>query len=111
LEDLGVLARVPLASGYLSGEYGPGSVFDNQDDVRSRENREDREKKLEQVQQIQRKEVPVGGNMATWALAWCLQHPAASCVIPGCKTVEQVEANASAAGLDIVRENHPQGLA
>ncbi len=110
-QDLGVLARVPLASGYLSGKYGPGSVFDNQDDVRSRHDREDTKKKLEQVQQIQREEVPAGVNMATWALAWCLQHPAVSCVIPGCKTVAQVEANAGAADLDIVREDHPQALA
>ncbi len=109
-QDLGVLARVPLASGYLSGKYGPGSVFDNKDDVRSREDREDREKKLEQAQQIQREEVPAGVNMATWALAWCLQHPAVTCVIPGCKTVEQVEANARAADLDIVRENYPQAV-
>jgi aryl-alcohol dehydrogenase-like predicted oxidoreductase len=109
-QDLGVLARVPLASGYLSGKYGPGSVFDNQDDVRSRHDREDREKKLEQVQRIQREEVPSGVNMATWALAWCLQHPAVSCVIPGCKTVAQVEANARAADLNIVRNDHPQTL-
>ena len=107
-QNLGVLARVPLASGYLSGKYKPGSVFDNQDDVRSRENAAAREKKLEQAQQIQRDEVPEGIDMATWALAWCLQHDAVSCVIPGCKTVEQVEANARAADLDIVRESHPQ---
>jgi myo-inositol catabolism protein IolS len=109
-QSLGVLARVPLASGYLSGKYGPGSVFDNPDDVRSRHDREDRERKLEQVQQIQREEVLAGVDMATWALAWCLQHPAVSCVIPGCKTVAQVEANARAADLDIVREDHPQAL-
>lgn len=107
-QNLGVLARVPLASGYLSGKYKPGSVFDNQDDVRSREDAAAREKKLEQAQQIQRDEVPAGVDMATWALAWCLQHDAVSCVIPGCKTVEQVEANARAANLDIVRESHPQ---
>jgi aryl-alcohol dehydrogenase-like predicted oxidoreductase len=46
--------------------------------------------------------------MATWALAWCLQHPAVSAVIPGCKSVEQVESNAAAAELDMVREDHPQ---
>ncbi len=106
-QNLGVLARVPLASGYLSGKYKPGSVFDNQNDVRSREDAAAREKKLEQAQQIQQDEVPDGVDMATWALAWCLQHDAVSCVIPGCKTVEQVEANARAADLDIVRD-HPQ---
>jgi aryl-alcohol dehydrogenase-like predicted oxidoreductase len=49
--------------------------------------------------------------MATWALAWCLQHPAVTCVIPGCKSVEQVEANAKAADLDLVRDDHPQAVA
>jgi len=46
--------------------------------------------------------------MAPWALAWCLQHPAVTCVIPGCKSVEQLESNASAAGIDLVSDNHPQ---
>jgi aryl-alcohol dehydrogenase-like predicted oxidoreductase len=46
--------------------------------------------------------------MAAWALAWCLQHPAVTCVIPGCKSVEQVEFNAAAADLPLVRPNHPQ---
>ncbi len=52
---------------------------------------------------IQREEVPQGVSMATWALAWCLRHPAVSCVIPGCKSVEQVESNAAAAELEMVR--------
>jgi aryl-alcohol dehydrogenase-like predicted oxidoreductase len=60
------------------------------------------------VQEIQQNELPPGVPMATWALAWCLQHPAVTCVIPGCKTVEQVEANAAAAQLSIVRPDHPQ---
>jgi aryl-alcohol dehydrogenase-like predicted oxidoreductase len=40
--------------------------------------------------------------MAAWALAWCLQNPAVTCVIPGCKSVEQLDLNASAAELDLV---------
>ena len=39
--------------------------------------------------------------MAAWALAWCLKHPAVTAVIPGCKTVAQLEANASAADLEL----------
>ena len=50
-------------------------------------------------------------DTATWALAWCLQHAAVTCVIPGCKSVEQVEANARAAELDLVRDDHPQAVA
>jgi aryl-alcohol dehydrogenase-like predicted oxidoreductase len=49
--------------------------------------------------------------MAQWALAWCLQHPAVTCVIPGCKTVEQVEANARAADMPMVADDHPQAVA
>jgi aryl-alcohol dehydrogenase-like predicted oxidoreductase len=104
-QDLGVLARVPLASGYLSGKYKPGTVFE--DNVRKGHKREDIDEKLALVERIQQTEVPAGVGMAEWALAWCLKHPAVTCVIPGCKSPEQVESNARAAELDLVREDHP----
>ena len=110
-QDLGVLARIPLASGFLSGKYQPGAQFTGESDLRSGWDRERIEDRLRQVQQIQEEEVPDGVPMAPWALAWCLQHPAVTCVIPGCKTVEQVESNASAADLDLVRDDHPQAWA
>jgi len=106
-QNLGVLARVPLASGYLSGKYKTGATFPA-GDVRSKWKPEDSEKKLVEVETIKRTEVPPGVNMAEWALAWVLQHPAVSCVIPGCKNVKQVESNAKAADLDLVRDDHPQ---
>ena len=106
-ENLGVLARVPLASGYLSGKYKPGAAFE-ESDVRAGHDAADRDEKLKAVQQIEKNEVPPGVNMAQWALAWCLQHPAVSCVIPGCKNVEQVESNAAAADLDLVKDDHVQ---
>lgn len=109
--DLGVLARVPLASGYLTGKYRPDASFDEPSDVRSRHDRDEVRRKLEEAERIRHEEVPEGVDMATWALAWCLQHPAVSCVIPGCKSVEQVEANAKAADLDLVRDDHPQAVA
>lgn len=102
-QDLGVLARVPLASGLLSGKYQPGAVFSQEDDVRSRQDQPELQRRLKLVQEIQQNEVPAGTAMAPWALAWCLQHPAVTCVIPGCKTIEQVETNASAADFDLVR--------
>jgi aryl-alcohol dehydrogenase-like predicted oxidoreductase len=106
-QGLGVLARVPLASGYLSGKYKPGTTF-VAGDVRSGHDPAKTEQILEQVEEIRRTEVPAGVEMAVWALAWCLQHPAVTAVIPGCKNVDQVVANASAAGLPLVREDHPQ---
>ena len=110
-QGLGVLARVPLASGFLSGKYKPGTEFTDAADVRSRRDHAQTQERLELVQEIQREEVPAGVAMAPWALAWCLQHPAVTCVIPGCKTVEQVASNASAADLDLVRDDHAQAVA
>jgi aryl-alcohol dehydrogenase-like predicted oxidoreductase len=37
--------------------------------------------------------------MAKWAMAWCLNNPVVSTLIPGCKNPEQVRANADAANL------------
>ncbi|MCA0756589.1 aldo/keto reductase [Paenibacillus sp. N4] len=104
-QDLGVLARVPLASGYLSGKYKPGAVFGSTD-VRHRHDAEGTRLKLQEVERIQREEVPQGTDMASWALAWCLKHPAVTAVIPGCKDPAQVESNARAA--ELIEEAHPQ---
>ncbi|WP_186577067.1 aldo/keto reductase [Aquibacillus kalidii] len=108
-QNLGVLARVPLASGYLSGKYQPGTVFDN-NDVRSRHDQAETARKLKLVEEIARNEVPEGTPMAAWALAWCLKHDAVTTVIPGCKTSEQVESNAKAADLALVSMDHPQSV-
>jgi len=108
--NLGVLARVPLASGYLSGKYKPGAIFDKSD-VRSRHEREMVERRLQEVERLGKQEVPEGVPMAQWALAWCLSNPAVTTVIPGCKNVEQVRSNARAAELgDLVRDDHPQAV-
>jgi aryl-alcohol dehydrogenase-like predicted oxidoreductase len=97
-QNLGVLARVPLASGYLSGKYKPGATF-AKGDVRANSKPEERDEKIAEAQRIALQEVPPGVSMAQWALAWCLKHPAVTCVIPGCKDVKQVESNAKAAEL------------
>ena len=106
-QDLGVLARVPLASGFLSGKYRPGHRF-GQGDTRSTRDQAAVDERLKEVERIGREEVPKGAPMAEWALAWCLKHPAVSAVIPGVKSVEQVESNARAADLEMVRDDHPQ---
>jgi myo-inositol catabolism protein IolS len=106
-QDLGVLARVPLASGFLSGKYRPGSSF-GANDVRAGQDQAAMDQKLREVEEIRRKEVPAGAEMAQWALAWCLLHPAVTTVIPGCKDMEQVRANARAGALAKVSDEHPQ---
>lgn len=105
--NLGVLARTPLASGFLSGKYDEEADFP-ESDVRSKRDREDIRRTVAEVQSIREEEVPEDVPMAQWALAWCLTNPAVTCVIPGCKTVGQVEANAAAADLEMVPDDHPQ---
>jgi aryl-alcohol dehydrogenase-like predicted oxidoreductase len=106
-QNLGVLARVPLASGYLSGKYRPGSSFPA-NDIRSGHDQSEVAEKLKLVEQIRLEEVPPGMEMSQWALAWCLKHPAVTAVIPGCKDVAQTRANAAAADSEMVRADHPQ---
>jgi len=106
-QDLGVLARVPLASGFLSGKYSEDAKLPGSD-VRSSWHDQDEWQEIYREVASFKKEVPRGVPMAHWALAWCLQNPAVTCVIPGCKTVEQVESNALAADLQAVSNDHPQ---
>ena len=105
-QNLGVLARVPLASGFLSGKYSKDATFAG-GDVRSSWQDDEMAEVIKKVVKL-KSEVPQDIPMAQWALAWCLRHPAVSCVIPGCKTVEQVESNAMAADLPDISADHPQ---
>lgn len=92
-DHLGVLARVPLASGLLSGKYQPGAVF-SAGDVRSTFGEEKMRADFAEIQRLRDEEVPPGVPMAQWALAWCLRHPLVTAVIPGCKDPAQVRSNA-----------------
>lgn len=107
--NVGVLARVPLASGYLSGKYKPGAHFPA-NDFREINRKADSDERLKEVERIAQTEVPPGISMPQWALAWCLMHPAVTMVIPGCKSPQQVEQNAAAADLEMVQADHPLAL-
>lgn len=95
---LGLLARVPLASGFLSGRHPPGTAFPA-DDVRSTFDAVATAARLDEARRILASEVPAGMHPAQWALAWCLREPAVGAVIPGCRSVEQVESNARTADI------------
>ena len=97
-DNLGILARVPLASGLLSGKYKPGATF-AANDVRSVFDAEKMKRDLAEVEAIKKTELPTAVPMSQWALAWCLKNPIVTALIPGCKNPEQVKANASAAEL------------
>jgi aryl-alcohol dehydrogenase-like predicted oxidoreductase len=97
--NLGILARVPLASGFLSGKYHLGATFPA-NDFRSTFGADRVRDNLAEVERVRQTEVPPGVPMAQWALAWCLKNPQVSAVIPGCQDPAQVTANAAAADLE-----------
>ena len=74
-ENLGVLARVPLASGYLSGKYKPGHPFTD-NEVRGKYHPEaERNEWLSEVEKIKANEVPDGVDMAQWAICLLYTSP------------------------------------
>lgn len=91
-QDLGVIARVPLASGYLTGKYQPGHVFPDRD-VRSWRPQEGRDTEIGAALEAL-KAKPSDMEPAAWANAWCLKQPRVSTVIPGIKSIQQLEENA-----------------
>jgi aryl-alcohol dehydrogenase-like predicted oxidoreductase len=99
-DGLGILARVPLASGFLSGKYKNFESFPA-NDARSTFDQEKFLRWSAEVEAIRIDEVPDGVPMSQWALAWCLKNPLVSSVIPGCKDVSQLELNARAAELEL----------
>ena len=90
---LGIIVKVPLDSGWLSGRYRRGHNFD---DVRKRWPAEVVARRSELVEQFAEL-VPEGTSMAHAALQFCLAQPQVSTVIPGAKTAEQALDNFAAA--------------
>ncbi len=91
--DLGVIARAPLAMGLLSGKYRPGHVFE---DVRAMFLPQKHvDEKLAAADKLLG-DKPADMAPATWANAWCLREAQVSTVIPGIKSVAQLEVNALA---------------
>lgn len=106
---VGILARVPLSSGMLSGKFSRNSQFAADDHRKFNRNGEafdkgetfsgiDFETGLQAVEAL-RPLVPPDMNMAQMALRWILMHPAVTCTIPGARHVVQVEENAAASDM------------
>ncbi len=107
--DVGVLARVPLASGLLTGKLTRDTTFEAEDHRRFNRHGEefdvgetfagvDYETGLAAVE-VLRDLVPAGATLAQLALRWILMFDGISAAIPGAKTPEQARANAAAADL------------
>jgi aryl-alcohol dehydrogenase-like predicted oxidoreductase len=106
---VGIIARVPLASGLLSGRYSSDTTFGPDDhrfynrhgeefDVGETFSGVDFETGLEAVRRLAPR-VPKSATMAQWALRFVLDQPGVSVVIPGARNPDQARANATAAAL------------
>ncbi|GII78015.1 oxidoreductase [Sphaerisporangium rufum] len=118
---VGIIARVPLASGLLSGRYDSGTRFAADDhrafnrhgesfDVGETFSGVDYETGLAAVERL-RPLVPQGMTTAQFALRWIIDHPAVSVVIPGARDAGQARANAAVAGLPPLGEAAHQAVA
>ncbi|WP_405801418.1 aldo/keto reductase [Streptomyces sp. NBC_01506] len=106
---VGIVARVPLASGLLSGKYTKDTVF-AADDHRSFNRHGEAFDRGETFSGIDydtglaaavefAELAPEGATPAQTALRWIIQQPGVSSVIPGARSVEQARSNAAAASL------------
>lgn len=108
-QNVGIIARLPLASGLLSGKFTQTTEFAPQD--HRNYNRDGAafnvgetfaglpyDIGIDAVNTI-KPHVPDGMSAAQMALRWILDHDAVSTIIPGASRVTQVESNAAAASL------------
>jgi aryl-alcohol dehydrogenase-like predicted oxidoreductase len=112
---VGIIARVPLASGLLSGKYDESTTF-AADDHRSYNRHGEAfdvgetfsgvpyDVGVRAAQQIALF-TPQGATTAQLALRWIIDQPGVSTVIPGARTGEQAKANAAAADLPALSED------
>src|SRR3989338_8589518 len=70
-ENLGVIARLPLAKGYLSSRFKTPEEYGNR-------------KRLATAAKVKAREVPEGADLAEWAIGWCLRREEVATVVPGC---------------------------
>jgi aryl-alcohol dehydrogenase-like predicted oxidoreductase len=118
--QVGILARVPLASGMLTGNLSIRSSFEKDDHRAFNRNGEafdrgetfsgvDYESGLKAIDKL-RSILPKGMSMTQLALRWILMFPAVSCAIPGAKRSEQVKENVTAADLPPLSETVMQEI-
>jgi len=99
-KEVGIIVKIPLDSGWLSGKYNAESTFN---DIRKRWSKMDiitRSNLIEKVKQIIGKE----NNLAQTALSFCLSFDAVSTVIPGNTTMAQLKNNLESANNPISME-------
>jgi aryl-alcohol dehydrogenase-like predicted oxidoreductase len=107
--DVGLIVRVPLASGLLTGKFSPQTHFSSEDHRNFNRNGEAFDKGetfsgvdyatgLEAVEEL-KQVFPAQPQLAAYALRWILMFNEVSCIIPGASKPEQILSNLQAAEL------------
>jgi aryl-alcohol dehydrogenase-like predicted oxidoreductase len=120
-KNAGVIVRLPLSSGLLSGKINKDTEFaadDHRNFNRQGEQFDrgetfsgvDLDLALKGVEEL-RKLVPNGVSMASFALRWILDEQAVSCVIPGARNEKQVRENAAASDLPALGADTHEAIA
>ena len=119
--NIGIIVRLPLASGLLAGKYSADTTFEPQDHRNYNADGDSFsvgetfsgiqfKKGLDLVEDV-RKFVPENISMAQFALRWILDHPAVSTIIAGATKIYQVESNAGTSSINPLDENIHNELA
>jgi aryl-alcohol dehydrogenase-like predicted oxidoreductase len=117
---VGIIARVPLASGLLSGRYDENTTFDASDhrnfnragqafDVGETFSGVPFEVGVQAAQELSQL-VDENSTLAQFALRWVIDQPGVSTVIPGARNGEQVTQNVAAAALSPLRREQLDGV-
>jgi aryl-alcohol dehydrogenase-like predicted oxidoreductase len=118
--NIGIIVRVPLASGLLTGTYSKATQFGARDhrafnrdgaafDKGETFSGVDYERGLAAVEAL-KSLFPVEPGLAAWALRWVLMFPQVSTVIPGASRVEQLDANIAASTLRPLTQKEMDGV-
>ncbi|HET8829476.1 MAG TPA: aldo/keto reductase, partial [Pelobium sp.] len=117
--NIGLIARVPLASGLLTGKFSKETTFDKDDHRNFNRNGEafdkgetfsgvDYEKGLLAVDEL--KKIFPQKDLPQIALKWILQFPEISCVIPGASKTAQLESNLKAEELNDLKSKDLEAI-
>ena len=88
-KEVGIIAKIPLDSGWLSGKYNAESTFN---DIRNRWSKRDIQTRAQLVNSV-KEIIQVKDNLAQKAISFCLAYDAVSTVIPGNVNIAQLTSN------------------
>lgn len=99
-KEVGIIAKIPLDSGWLTGKYTEKSTFD---DIRSRWTRHDIQTRARLVSRV-KDIIGAENNLAQKAISFCLAYDAVSTVIPGNMNIYQLKSNVESVNNPISKE-------